>query len=143
MIRAAVCACSAAALIGIVGLGAGQASAGKKDLPYAVKSCTKPRVEPTRIVFTCADAGLQYVAKHWNHWNGKSAGGRGKILANDCDPFCAGGAFHSYKAHIKLYKVRMRTCNGRRLPMYQKARVDVRGHIDGLGSSFKMSLYCI
>ncbi len=110
---------------------------------YGVKDCSKPRVKPSRIIATCADGGFYFTAKHWTYWNGREAGAKGKVHANDCDPSCLGGTYHKFKARIRLSKVRVRTCNGRRLPMFQKATVRIVGNKpDWIERTRKFPLTC-
>lgn len=117
---------AAMALVGLaLALAATSAFAGRTV--YAPKDCSRPRVKPSRIVATCADGGFYFTAQHWTYWNGREAGAKGKVHVNDCDPFCAGGTFHTFKAKIRLSKVRVKTCNGRRVPMFQKAKVRIIG----------------
>ena len=94
-----------------------------KDGPYATKNCTLPRVEPTRIVLACGDAGFFINAIDWKYWGNKKAKGSGVAHAKVCRPSCAAGQFHDYPVKFKLYKVRSRICNGRRLPMFQKIKM--------------------
>jgi hypothetical protein len=94
---------------------------------YAPKDCSKPRVEPSRIVTTCADAGFYFTAKNWKYWNGHEAGGKVKEHANDCEQSCIGGNYHKFEASIRLSKVRVQNCNGRRVPMFQKATFHFSG----------------
>ena len=44
---------------------------------YGVQSCSTPRVQPTRIVFACVDAGALIHNVHWRHWGGRIAVGSG------------------------------------------------------------------
>src|SRR4051812_29338930 len=44
---------------------------------YGVQSCSTPRVQPTRIVFACVDAGALIHNIHWRHWGGRIAVGSG------------------------------------------------------------------
>jgi hypothetical protein len=111
---------------------------------YAPKDCTKPRVEPGRIVVACADFGLYFKIKRWSYWNRRGAAADAKMKANDCIPSCATGTFRSYPVRIKLSKVRSKRCNGRRVPLFQKLRANFKDRrppwADG---KEKWGLYCI
>ena len=56
---------------------------------YAPKDCTKPKVEPKRILLACGDAGIELKQMRWNRWNTAKAKGKGKVSIQICDPSCA------------------------------------------------------
>ncbi len=65
--------------------------------------CSRPSVEPTEIILTCADGGTTLEQIHWTTWSTTSATGTGVLKYNDCQPSCAQGKFHSVAgAHITL-----------------------------------------
>lgn len=66
----------------------------KRASVFADFSCDGPATRPHRIVLTCADANLLVEKIHWSSWGGRVARGRGTVVYNDCNPFCAGGHFH-------------------------------------------------
>jgi hypothetical protein len=109
---------------------------------YAPQKCSKPRVKPSLIVITCADAGLYLKIKHWSYWNGREAGGTAKAFANDCDPYCAAGKYHKGHAKIRLTKPRKRTCNGRKgIRIFQRIKFHWKDKpLPGLGR--KYDLFC-
>ncbi len=109
--------------LAILAVSAPAASEKAGDPVYGTKDCSKPRIKPSRIVFTCADAGLYYTADKWSYFNQREAGGVGKVHANDCTPDCADGTYHKYKARIWLYKPRRQSCAGRRVLIFQRAEV--------------------
>ncbi len=109
---------------------------------YAPKDCTKPRVRPSRIILTCADAGLGVKVKHWTHWNGHNAAGKGKVFAKDCTPDCASGSFHTYAAKVKLTKPHKRSCGGRKgIRMFTRLKFHWKGDRPA-GVPSKWKLYC-
>lgn len=118
--RAAFAACSALVFLLTVTAASAPAAGGKT---YATKDCLKPQIEPSRIVFSCADFGFYYTADKWSYFNKREGGGTGQFHANDCTPDCAQGTFHTYKARIRVYKPRPQTCAGRRVLVFQKAEV--------------------
>lgn len=110
---------------------------------YAPQKCSKPRVEPSTIVITCADGGLYLKVKRWSYWNGREAGGMAKVFANDCDPSCIGGTYHEGRAKIRLTRPRKRTCNGRRgIRIFQRIKLDWRYMpVPGLGRNYDLACY--
>ncbi len=88
---------------------------------YAPKDCTKPQVEPRRIVFACADAGLYVNHLRWTKWRHRRAKGKGVLHERSCDPYCLGSPFKDYPVRIRLRKVRRRFCGGERVPLFRKA----------------------
>jgi hypothetical protein len=123
--------------------GPGVAASAAKRTVYAPKDCTKPRVEPGRIVIACGDFGLYFKVKRWAYWNRSGAAANARMRANDCTPSCAAGTFHSYTVRIRLSKVRTRPCNGRRVPMFQKLRANFKDRRPAwAGGREKFGLWC-
>jgi hypothetical protein len=90
---------------------------------YAPKDCTKPKVEPSRIVLACADFGLFVRATHWNHWGGRRASGRGTLHANECVPAasCGPSQFRRYRhVRFRLHRVREKRCGGERVHLFTR-----------------------
>lgn len=129
----------------VVALGvAGSAMAGpSKQKTYAPKDCTKPVVEPSRIVFACADFG-SYISKlNWGHWGGSKARGSGSFHEKDCTPSCAGGQVKTYHADIRLRKVRTSKCGGRRVRLFHQARLSFPGKKPPDAAHFKKTrIFC-
>jgi hypothetical protein len=61
-----------------------------------------PHYKPRGFIFACADAGLVADHLHWSSWSSKRASGRGTGHANDCNPSCAAGHFHSGAMTVTL-----------------------------------------
>jgi hypothetical protein len=102
---------------------ASASGAGGGNKTYAPKDCSKPVVEPSRIVFTCADFG-SYISKlHWGHWGGQKARGSGTFYEKVCNPSCASGHLAKYHADIRLRNPRMSKCGGKRVRLFHRAKV--------------------
>jgi len=110
----------AAGAVIAVALGA-SAVAGSNHRTYAPEDCTKPKVKPNRIVFTCADFGAYINALHWGHWGGHRARGSGVFHEKVCKPDCASGRYRDFRANIRLRKPRVGKCGGRRVRYFHKA----------------------
>jgi hypothetical protein len=115
----------AAAGVCLVGaLIAGPATGGTTgSTVYAPKDCTVPKVEPKRIVLTCADAGILLRSLSWDSWNTAKAKGQGKLFVKDCDPNCAEGGVDKYRAKVTLLNIKNYTCGDQTLPMYRRAHL--------------------
>jgi hypothetical protein len=116
-----------AAATAIAAILVASASAGSGQKTYAPKDCTKPRVEPSRIVFACADFG-SYISKlQWGHWGGHRARGSGVFAEKVCNPSCASGHYAKYHADIRLRKPRVSKCGGQRVRLFHRALVRFTG----------------
>jgi len=51
---------------------------------------------PKTFVITCADANYELAGLHWHGWGSARATASGTARANDCNPTCVAGHFHSY-----------------------------------------------
>ena len=110
---------------------------------YAPKDCTKPRVEPGRIVVTCGDGNFYVKMKHWASFNGKEATGKGKAHINSCDPDCASGTFQTFAVKVHLTKPKLTKCGGRKVPLFSKIEIDFKDQPPtGLSDSEKFPLFC-
>jgi hypothetical protein len=88
-----------------IGAALGLPSVSAKRVTYvAAPDCRHLRIEPSKILFACADGGYYADHLHWSSWEVKRAVGRGVFHVNDCDPSCAGGTFHKRKGKIVLTK---------------------------------------
>jgi hypothetical protein len=88
---------------------------------FAPKDCTKPRQRPNRIVIACADFGMRVRVKKWRTWGGRKARGRGVLRSKICIPSCAESRrFERFKVRLRLQKIRMDRCGGRRVRLYQR-----------------------
>jgi hypothetical protein len=110
----AIAAVAAAAGTSALGAGAG---------PYAPKNCMTPRVKPNQIVFACADFGLYANKLHWSAWGSDGARGHGQLNEKVCNPSCAGGHIRRFAVKIRLKDVKKTKCGGKRVPMFQEAKL--------------------
>ena len=70
-------------------------------------------VRPRSIVVACGDANFYFTNLAWSAWNATRAKAGGIAHLNDCNPYCAAGHFHTYRARVTLS--RPKTCtNGAR-----------------------------
>ncbi|HEV2592030.1 MAG TPA: hypothetical protein VGU02_09060, partial [Gaiellaceae bacterium] len=51
---------------------------------------------PKTLTLACADANYGLASLAWRSWGRGTATAHGKASANDCNPYCAAGHFHSY-----------------------------------------------
>lgn len=69
--------------------------------PNGVVGCDgKAHVRPVDVVLACADANLGVRKVTWLGWSGATTVGVGIAYANDCEPTCVAGKFHSWKAVV-------------------------------------------
>jgi hypothetical protein len=106
------------ALVAIPALFAATAGAAKG--PFAPEDCSKPKVEPQRIVISCADDGIFVDSITWNSWKKRKATGEGTLNVNTCNPNCAEGNFKTYPVDMTLNKVRERKCGKKKVPLFLK-----------------------
>ena len=66
---------------------------------------------PRSIMIACGDGNFWVGALHWQTWTASGAKATGSAHANDCDPYCAAGHFHTYPVAVALSGVK--TCGGR------------------------------
>jgi hypothetical protein len=106
-----VCAVVAAAGLAGAGYLAGSSEGEKANAPSpatgslpGVSDCgvRKPRVRPTSLTATCADAGILVGRIRWQAWLPSSAVGLATVSANDCEPDCADGSDISYAVEVVL-----------------------------------------
>jgi hypothetical protein len=74
------------------------------DARRVVGNCTKSQVRPASIIVACADANIALTHLRWQRFGGVTAIASGSYSANDCNPNCAAGHFHSYAARVVLSK---------------------------------------
>ncbi|HZQ16783.1 MAG TPA: hypothetical protein VFA82_08430 [Gaiellaceae bacterium] len=103
-----------AAAVMLAGAAAGTVAGGARTLPsFTPCPPVKPSVRPTTVVVACGDGNFFLGGLRWSRWTGRSAFATGTAHANDCNPYCAAGRFHTYPASLQL--TRPRTCaHGRR-----------------------------
>jgi hypothetical protein len=86
------------ALVAVALTGARPASATNAT---ALPDCLgKLKVEPSALVLACGDGNFGLKRLHWIGWGEASAAATGIAYANDCNPYCAAGRFHDYRAVI-------------------------------------------
>ena len=60
-------------------------------------------VRPKSFVLACADGNAYLARLAWTSWTPGLASAKGKLVLNDCTPYCAAGHFHSYPAVVVLW----------------------------------------
>lgn len=106
--RAAVALCAAAALAVPLGTASAAPSAGpaartqQTQDPVLIDCSGQPQIGPAAYVLACGDGNSRLVSMRWFRWDPQAAVGRGTNAVNDCDPYCAAGAFHSYPVTVRL-----------------------------------------
>lgn len=83
--------------------------------------CTHPTVEPTEIVFACADYGEVLEQIHWSAWTASDAIGVGVLHYKYCVPNCASGGLRQVDNTAVTLSKPMLDPNGR--PVWSQARV--------------------
>lgn len=74
---------------------------GSAQTVRALPDCQgKLQVRPSSIVFACGDGGVYATGVSWSKWGTLSATATATMHANDCEPNCAAGHFHTYAAII-------------------------------------------
>jgi hypothetical protein len=105
--------CAAAMIILVGALSGADASSRTR----VVSDCQHAHYKP-RTILTCGDGSLYFIHLHWRHWGRHYALATGIARANDCNPYCAAGHFHSYSATLKL--TRRGLCGSRGDLEYQR-----------------------
>ena len=72
---------------------------------HVIADCVHRTVKPRKVIATCGDANVYAVVKRYGSWRAKQAWGSGRLHLNDCDPSCAEGTFHSYRATFRFHRV--------------------------------------
>ena len=65
----------------------------------------RPQVRPHKIVIACGDGNFYVDHLAWQRWNSRGAVAKGIAHQNDCNPKCARGHFHAYRATVSLSRV--------------------------------------
>jgi hypothetical protein len=103
--------------------------------PKAPKLCNQPRVEPNKIVITCADFGLVVTKINWRYWGAEKAKGAGVLT----DP--QGGR---YPVNVTLQKVRSRNCDGYHGKIFKTMKLNFPASLPPYAASVqKNRLFCI
>lgn len=128
--RLAIATAFALASVGFLG-GTGSASSVSPALPNCAGKLT---VKPNGITLACGDGNFYVENLKWTGWGESFAAATGTGKANDCQPNCAAGHFHSYP--MILIVSGRQNCGGRpayarvvyafigRSPYPQSARVE-------------------
>ena len=77
-----------------------------------IADCVHRSIEPRKVIATCGDGNVYAVVTSYGSWRRKQAWGQGRLHMNDCDPSCAEGTFHSYRATFRFHRV-VDTSHGR------------------------------
>ena len=88
--------------VGLLALAAVPAGSAPKTLFPA--NCGAPSYKPTRIVVACADGNNRLARIKWQSYGTDAASGTATAVVNDCEPNCAAGEFHSFRAVVTLNK---------------------------------------
>ena len=67
-------------------------------------NCGKPTYKPTRIVVACGDGNNRLARIKWESYGTDAASGTATAVVNDCEPNCAAGTFHHFRAVVTLNK---------------------------------------
>lgn len=67
-------------------------------------NCDKPTYKPTRIVVACGDGNNRLARIKWESYGTDAASGTATAVVNDCEPNCAAGTFHHFRAVVTLNK---------------------------------------
>jgi hypothetical protein len=88
--------------VGLLALAAVPAGSAPKTLFPA--NCGAPSYKPTRIVVACADGNNRLARIKWQSYGTNAASGTATAVVNDCEPNCAAGEFHRFRAVVTLNK---------------------------------------
>jgi hypothetical protein len=132
--------CLRLCLPGLLVLGVLLAAAGPASARTYASSCGNDRYKPRQVVIACGDGNFGLKHMHWPKWTAGRAFGRGLAYANDCDPFCAGGHFHSYRVRVVLHGAL--SCDGVRIYRYARIRF-VRHRPAGVPRVYRTSFSCL
>lgn len=137
VLRVACVAAGVAVALGAVT--SAQSPAAAKHRVYGVKDCVKPQVEPERIIFTCADAGIYANNILWRSWGGPETRASSAILHAPN----AAGQSTQYYAKLTLHKVKTRNCNGKRGRYYTRIRLKFPRQAPPYASRIPTKMACV
>jgi hypothetical protein len=80
--------------------------------PPTVPNCVTQVAAPHQLMLACADGNFWLSGITWRHWGKAEATGTATAHANDCNPYCAAGHFHTYPVTVTIGS--LRACSGRR-----------------------------
>ncbi|HEY1596204.1 MAG TPA: hypothetical protein VGF74_12465 [Thermoleophilaceae bacterium] len=110
-----------AAVAAAVAFGATAANTGAAAVTKVPRDCRHETFKPKGILIACGDGSLFMTGMHWSSWGRKAANGVGTAHLNDCNPFCAAGHFHKYKARIKLSSAHF--CRAEKVTQFRRLRL--------------------
>ncbi|MBV2357397.1 hypothetical protein KUM39_24035 [Streptomyces sp. J2-1] len=71
--------------------------------PTVLLDCEwKQDVRPTEFILACGDGNNRFSGLRWQEWGTQRATAVGVNEANDCEPYCAAGTFHSFRVTVRL-----------------------------------------
>src|SRR5262245_40582702 len=69
---------------------------------HVTSNCRHATIRPRHIIFTCEGEDFYMTQGVWASWHRWRAVGTGLFHANDCDPSCVEGTFHSMRGEVVL-----------------------------------------
>ena len=107
--------------------------------PPVVPTCVTRAAAPKTWTLACADGNFYLTGLHWKNWGDAAATATGVAHANDCNPYCAAGHFHTYRIVAEVS--RLRTCYGRRQYLHLVVRYTA-DHRPGVSNPEVVDLGC-
>ena len=108
--------------------------------PPTVPDCVTQVAAPRHLMLACADGNFWLDGMTWRHWGAAKATGIGTAHANDCDPYCAAGHFHTYPVTVTIGG--LRACTGTRRQYTKLVIRYTAAHRPGVGSPETVDLGC-
>ncbi|MEU2221814.1 hypothetical protein [Streptomyces sp. NPDC018347] len=75
---------------------------GHGSQPVLVDCRWQRTVRPDDFLLACGDGNSLLTGLRWSEWAPGGATAVGVNMVNDCKPYCAAGAFHSYPVTVRL-----------------------------------------
>ena len=69
-------------------------------------NCGPLVARPKSVILACGDGNYALAGLSWHGWGHGTATASGKATANDCNPNCAAGHFHSYAVAVTATKLK-------------------------------------
>ena len=82
-------------------------------------NCGREQYKPSRIILSCADAGIWLGRLRWSSWNRTRAVASGDFSENTCTPTCSAG--HAVTRPVTVTLSAPQTCPGRAHPAFRRA----------------------
>ena len=129
--------CSVAGAVVLMAFGAVTVPASATAAPAVpkVSNCGEISAKPSGIVLSCADANTALETLKWSAWGQSAAKATGVFSENDCQPTCAAGMFHRYKAVVTLSAPK--TVKGTKV--FTKVRVVFPGITDQTNRTYSLN----